>query len=544
MADDEEDRPSFTRFWREIKQKEKEDRRQSKRRTKGKGKPNLECLDPDFLNDILSDPDVVAPVFQRAQETEEYIKSRTPAAGAGAGGAAEPEKAEAGPSTTTSAGTSTTTTAAAAAAAATAAAAEEDGVEALFSPARGSSILTGSAGDSPGSACQHEQSAEDKEKSAKEKAQARRAQVRRAQIQHRQRKANYVKQLELDISELREMIAAAEAETFEMRKNNEGIRAILSAAGVAAPTPAQQSDPIRHHSTAESSSAASFAGQPSPDAHMALTRQHLSEMNLDQPVIPSNTEMFGDINMDDITVSLSMNDVLGTPCFTISSNVSGTTVQSYASPSQPAATATAAAVESEPAMTPDQETRAINFILAFTEYTRLEHGCWDHFLLGDFHHHHDHVHSSEEAHGHHLMASAYLMANAPESVYSERNTFEDNAIQPPPVFQWLTSGISLSSLYGLALSLNQDVTELTPVQAWFEMAARYPISVLYAEGVLESLEIEFSHVVRCVVFGASMSRAEFEDIVSRVLGSPPEGWSAPLSDSQQWMYAPHIEGPL
>ncbi|KJK78870.1 hypothetical protein H634G_05684, partial [Metarhizium anisopliae BRIP 53293] len=47
----------------------------------------------------------------------------------------------------------------------------------------------------------------------KDKAQLRRAQVRRAQIQHRQRKANYIKQLEIDVSELRDLVSLTEKET-------------------------------------------------------------------------------------------------------------------------------------------------------------------------------------------------------------------------------------------------------------------------------------------------------------------------------------------
>ncbi|EAQ93301.1 hypothetical protein CHGG_01536 [Chaetomium globosum CBS 148.51] len=58
-----------------------------------------------------------------------------------------------------------------------------------------------------------------------DKTQARRAQVRKAQVQHRQRKANYVKQLEMDVARIREMIEAAEQETKSLLDENKAMRA-------------------------------------------------------------------------------------------------------------------------------------------------------------------------------------------------------------------------------------------------------------------------------------------------------------------------------
>jgi hypothetical protein len=63
----------------------------------------------------------------------------------------------------------------------------------------------------------------------------RRAQVRKAQVQHRQRKANYVKQLEDRIAGIRDEIAQAEGQRQVLRGENEAIRARLS--GSAAPPP-------------------------------------------------------------------------------------------------------------------------------------------------------------------------------------------------------------------------------------------------------------------------------------------------------------------
>lgn len=72
-----------------------------------------------------------------------------------------------------------------------------------------------------------------KPKTDKEKALLRRQQVRRAQIEHRQRKANYVKQLELDVSQLRDMVALEEHDGKVLHRENEEIIAILRLNGVA-----------------------------------------------------------------------------------------------------------------------------------------------------------------------------------------------------------------------------------------------------------------------------------------------------------------------
>ncbi|KAI0018324.1 hypothetical protein F4780DRAFT_751655 [Xylariomycetidae sp. FL0641] len=60
------------------------------------------------------------------------------------------------------------------------------------------------------------------------KAQARRAQVRKAQIQHRQRKANYTKELEMDVTRLRDRIQQAEQENMQFRRQNEAMRNLLA----------------------------------------------------------------------------------------------------------------------------------------------------------------------------------------------------------------------------------------------------------------------------------------------------------------------------
>lgn len=58
-----------------------------------------------------------------------------------------------------------------------------------------------------------------------DKAQLRRSQVRKAQIQHRQRKANYVKQLELDVARIRDLITDAQREAQRLKLENEAMKA-------------------------------------------------------------------------------------------------------------------------------------------------------------------------------------------------------------------------------------------------------------------------------------------------------------------------------
>lgn len=71
---------------------------------------------------------------------------------------------------------------------------------------------------------------------AQAKNQARRAQVRKAQIQHRQRKANYTKELEMDVAKLRDLIEQAEREGLALRTENEAIRRRLVARVPAPPS--------------------------------------------------------------------------------------------------------------------------------------------------------------------------------------------------------------------------------------------------------------------------------------------------------------------
>ena len=197
--------------------------------------------------------------------------------------------------------------------------------------------------------------------SSSEKAKLRRAQVRRAQIQHRQRKAEYVKQLELDASHYRELISFIESETKALRNQNEGMKTQLRGLGVAlpasaTPTQAQPEQPIEanmeidltlnNYLSPETQLAHAEPAQPQPFGDINPTQQPLPQLE------PDSSEMFGDINLDDITVTLKNDNNLGTPVFELSSS-SGSS--GHASPST---------ISGEPRLTPEQELGVVNFILA------------------------------------------------------------------------------------------------------------------------------------------------------------------------------------
>lgn len=165
----------------------------------------------------------------------------------------------------------------------------------------------------------------------KDKAQLRRAQVRRAQIQHRQRKANYIKQLEIDVSELRDLVSLTEKETAALFKENFLIREALETAGL----------PLAMTTTAAMQQQMRLDAGPVDTAAAAAAEE--------------SPELFGAIDVDDLTVTLSMDAALGAPCFHISSNSSGASAAASTPPR------TVAGV----ALTWEQEQRAVNFILGY-----------------------------------------------------------------------------------------------------------------------------------------------------------------------------------
>ncbi|PTB65400.1 hypothetical protein BBK36DRAFT_1121636 [Trichoderma citrinoviride] len=359
---------------------------------------------------------------------------------------------------------------------------------------------------------------------AKDKAQIRRAQVRKAQIQHRQRKANYVKQLELDVSQLRDLINQTQQETSQMRKENDTIRDLIR--GTEPVMPQQQQQPSFTHadstyfSTTGSPGTRLGGGVSELDAQEWLAAGgQLSDLDLNQqqPLMPSTSneqEMFGHINLDDITVSLGINDLLGTPCFTINNPPppAGSSTHGFTSPpnfESPPLT---------PPLTPQQEQIVINWILA------LENVCWDHFQANDFH---EHIPGEAEPSSNHILTATSLLMNAaPPSIFTDRQVFAgiaDPATTQAPTFQWhapAATGISIASLWALA-QFEVDPAEISPVQIWFDLASKYPYELLFADGLLTSLLIELRPFIRCIEYGAAVNRQFYLDVVERMIGPPP-----------------------
>lgn len=167
---------------------------------------------------------------------------------------------------------------------------------------------------------------------AKEKAQARRAQVRKAQIEHRQRKANYVKQLELDISQLREMVTQIQRDSDALKSENDLIRNALVVNGTSPPGLSAGSTTQPTASTIATPSAA----QDYPPTFEPYALDSLS----------SDTDM---------TVTLSMSKTMGTPCFSVAPF----------SPSAASSNNEGGWICGSIRLTPAQELQAINFILAY-----------------------------------------------------------------------------------------------------------------------------------------------------------------------------------
>jgi hypothetical protein len=136
-------------------------------------------------------------------------------------------------------------------------------------------------------------------------------------MQHRQRKASYVKQLEMDISRIRDMIEAAERESQVLLDENQAMRAQLR---LRAPLPLPQ------------------PSQLSSDSIASLPQ-----------------------DLDDVTITLGYDEVMNAPSFYISSPPPPPTRSSSQPFPQPAA---APSPDALPDLTPSETQAAINFILA------------------------------------------------------------------------------------------------------------------------------------------------------------------------------------
>jgi hypothetical protein len=310
--------------------------------------------------------------------------------------------------------------------------------------------------------------------SALDKAQLRRAQVRKAQIQHRQRKANYVKQLEIDVARIRDLIADAQREAQALRKENSAMKARL------------QKRPAAPVKTVEI---------PVP---VPLPAE-------EQPLFVMDTIDSGyGPGLEEITMTLDFDDTMNAPSFRISSSPSSSHYES-SNQSLYFSDTTSPGI---PDTTPGQTQEAINFILA------LEHICRDHFHP-----------SPGKIPGHSLMASALALRTAPPEIFTAASRTSPLLRSPRPAdvppqgeCSWQATGLTLHSLYGLACSISDAELELTPVQAWFELMGRYPPEVLLREDVLGALKRELAPVVKCPHFGAVMEREAYESVVGRVLG--------------------------
>lgn len=200
--------------------------------------------------------------------------------------------------------------------------------------------------------------------------QARRAQVRSAQIRHRQRKANHQRQLELDMTEYQSLIAQIEGETTALRRQNAEMRARLGAAGIMLDDSGNEVAVLTDDDDDDDQSMPSAPGSP-PAVPAYLGTGDVYDQDVDQP-----PELFSSIDVDRLTVTLAMDDTMGSPALQISgsastSAASSTEAASLLSPDAHNAGTSSAATSppTEPApakyLSPVQEEAAVNFILAY-----------------------------------------------------------------------------------------------------------------------------------------------------------------------------------
>lgn len=195
---------------------------------------------------------------------------------------------------------------------------------------------------------------------AKEKAQNRRAQVRRAQIQHRQRKANYIKQLELDIVSIREMITDTERESNNLRSENAAIRQNITFFSSRKPQSEAVVSPTGTGFVSMPSTAPSVGGSP--------------VFSLEMLPPSATTSLFADPGLEDITVALQIDEAMNYPCLKMTRNSSPTAsgcASSLAGVSSPRqATTGIPGID----LTPEQTDQAINFILAYVYPSLMVYG--------------------------------------------------------------------------------------------------------------------------------------------------------------------------
>ncbi|KAI1802373.1 hypothetical protein F4811DRAFT_401169 [Daldinia bambusicola] len=396
---------------------------------------------------------------------------------------------------------------------------------------------------------QQEPSDQSNSSSAQAKALARRQQVRKAQKQHRQRKVNYTRELEMDVARLRDLIEMTERESLALRGENEAIRRRLL--GKTAPAPAQVPAPAPRPSLAP------------PALTYGTTTASLS-LSLS--------------SLPEYTVSLVSSAAdLDKPMYQ---------VQRTSRPSSWAHPAGAGLEDRGRGFLQQTETdQAINFILELERVCwghfhpsmydhedydpeATEHGhslmvsamalrsappeAWAHISAEKDRqaspsrprphphppHPHPHPHSSSHPNPSSSSASSFSF-NAPLPSQSHpphpssHNTTTTSTSTTATITSWPTPptpDLTLTNLHGLASVLNpsppdSDPPELAPVQAWFEIARLYGgVAALLADAPrLARLRAELASAVECVHYGAVIRRADFEDVLARVLGQPVVG---------------------
>ncbi|KAK3940068.1 hypothetical protein QBC46DRAFT_386247 [Diplogelasinospora grovesii] len=340
------------------------------------------------------------------------------------------------------------------------------------------------------------------------KAAARRAQVRKAQIEHRQRKANYVKTLEMDVARIRDQIAREEREVLRLKGETDALRCRVQT---------------------------QISRQPAGDLNSPLPPPPPTELLSRLDSMDWLLDGLDGIDDGGWLMSLDIDDVMNLPSYQITSPSSGIIHGRQGGNGDVGGGASGGQVgDGSDRMTAEETRAAINFILA------LEHVCWDHFHPQSSPHSQSGPQPGIDINpelvegvesGHTLMATSLALRTAPSTVFEStiphikqslrsKHPTEPHAVADGEGVSWQTEGLTLRSLYGLACSLNKDSEglEITPVQAWFELTGRYPRELLLREDKIEEMKREFVGVVRCPHYGASMERGAFESIVYRVLG--------------------------
>jgi len=134
--------------------------------------------------------------------------------------------------------------------------------------------------------------------------QRRRAQVRKAQIEHRQRKENYVKHLEQDVVNLREMIAQAETQSVLFKHENESIKTTLLSSHIPIPTIAPVSKSVSEQNTDVTSSTPISQEQPSQ-----------SDFSISGS--PQNSQWQSNTSPSNSLVSMTFDDIIDASCLHI-----------------------------------------------------------------------------------------------------------------------------------------------------------------------------------------------------------------------------------